>query len=111
MHKVSREIGLALDAAINEFTLKGVLDVPKNFVKWNNDCEILNTISMYDLAKYIIEGYNYPKTKDERLDLFFEWLSDYEVENPLLTRNSQYRKGRNATLNNIRAKMDELSIN
>jgi len=60
-HIVSEKLGLALDAAIEEFTLKGVLDVPKYFDRWCNKCEPLNDISTYELAGYVIEGYEYPK--------------------------------------------------
>lgn len=66
MNVVSREIGVALDKAIEEFTLEGVLDVSKHFDKWVNECKPLNKISTYQLAKYIIEGYEYPKKSEKK---------------------------------------------
>ncbi|MGV6935899.1 hypothetical protein ACWA2B_10330 [Paenibacillus sp. CMM36] len=64
-HTVTRELGLALDAAIEEFTIEGVLDVPKHFDRWSNECIPLNDVSTYQLAKYIIEGYEYPKINED----------------------------------------------
>jgi len=109
-HSVSKELGLALDAAIEEFTLKGVLDVPKQFDKWCNKCEPLNDISTYELAKYVVEGYEYPKTKEESIDLFLEWFKYYNVHVPYLTRNSSYRRGRRETLEEVEKKLIELGI-
>lgn len=109
-HRVSIELGRALDAAIEEFTLEGVLDVPKHFDKWTRDCEPLNKISTYQLAKYIIEGYEYPKTKEEAIDSFTEWLREYNINVPYPTKNSSYRRGRRNTLEEIEDKLRELGI-
>lgn len=100
-----------MDAAIKEFTLHGVLDVvPKNFDKWSNDCEPLNDISTYQLASYIIEGYSYPKSTEESLEIFVNWINNYNTDIPLQTKNSSYRKGRREVLTNIESKLNELGL-
>lgn len=110
MNLVSRDIGLALDAAIEEFTLEGVLDVPKHFDHWSKVCEPLNNLSTYQLAKYIIEGYKYPKTKEECIKVFTNWLDNYNDHNPSPTKNSSYRRGRRQTLEAINNKLAELNL-
>ena len=109
-HTVSRELGMALDAAIEEFTLEGVLDIPKHFDKWSNDCEPLNDLSTYQLAQYVIEGYAYPKTKEELICVFADWLKEYHINIPYPTKNSSYRRGRRHTLEEIEKKLIELKI-
>lgn len=109
-HTVSREIGLALDCAIREFTLEEVLDVPKRFNRWSNECEPLNEISTYQLAQYIIEGYTYPKSKEEKIDSFVNWFQEYNQHVPYPTRNSSYRRGRRNTLEAIENKLVELNL-
>lgn len=74
-HIVSKELGKALDAAVKEFTLEGVLDVPRHFDKWTNECELLNNISAYELAKYIIEGY---ETQSLNFVSFHEAIEAYK---------------------------------
>ncbi|MFS0643785.1 hypothetical protein [Siminovitchia sp. 179-K 8D1 HS] len=108
--KVSRELGLAIDAAIEEFGLEGVLDAPKHFDKWSNDCEYLNNIDTFTLAKYIIEGYEYPKTKEELIDEFISWLADYNLNVQYPTKKSSYRKGRRDTLEEIEKKLVDLKL-
>lgn len=109
-HIVKREIGLALDAAIEEFTIEGVLDVPKQYDKWSNNCEPLNNISTYLLAKYIIEGYEYPKTREELITVFIDWLEDYNYHTPYPTKNSSYRRGRRHLKEDIEKKLIELGL-
>lgn len=109
-HQVSIELGKALDAAIKEFTLEGVLDVPKYFDTWAKECEPLNKVSTYKIAKYIIEGYEYPKTKEEAIDSFVEWLKEYNLNVPYPTKNSSYRRGRRNTLEEIEGKLKQLGI-
>ncbi|MEK4907451.1 hypothetical protein [Niallia sp. FSL M8-0099] len=110
-NKVSIELGLALDAAIKEFTKEGVLDVPKHFDKWVNECEALNDISTYELAKYIIEGYEYPSlTKEQAIDFFVKWMKKYNENIPYPTKNSSYRRGRRGTLEEIERKLIELGL-
>lgn len=109
-HNVSRELGMALDAAIEEFTIEGVLDVPKHFDRWSNHCEPLNSITTYQLAQYVIEGYDYAKTKEELMVAFVDWLKDYHTNIPYPTKNSSYRRGRRHTLEEIEKKLIELNI-
>lgn len=109
-HYLSRELGVAIDSAIEEFTLEGVLDVMKHFDKWSNNCEPLNDISTYQLAEYIIEGYDYPKTKEELVKVFIDWMKDFNSNIPYPTTNSSYRRGRRNALEEIEKKLIELEL-
>lgn len=109
-HSVSKELGIALDFAIEKFTVEGILDASKQFEKWDSKCEPLNHISTYQLARYIIEGYDYPKSVEQSIDLFMEWFKDYNKHVPLPTKNSSYRRGRRQTLEEIEKKLTEYKL-
>lgn len=109
-HNVDRELGLALDCAIKEYTVEGVLDAPKKFYQWSGHCEPLNRVNTFQLAKYIIEGYDYPKSKEETIATFTEWLKNFNIHTPPISSNSSYRKGRKHVLEEIDKKLIELKI-
>ncbi|OME55514.1 hypothetical protein BSK59_13640 [Paenibacillus odorifer] len=109
-HRVTRELGLALDAAIEEFTPEGVLDVLKHFDQWSGECFLLNSINTYQIAKYMFEGYEYPKTKEDSMKEFSKWIVDYNKHNPYPTKNSSYRRGRRHVLEEVVKKLKELKL-
>lgn len=109
-HSVSREIGVALDLAIKEYTLENVLDIKVKFGEFQGQYTILNDLKAFDLAKYLIEGYEYPRTKEETIEVFVDWLKDFQYHVPYPTKNSSYRRGRRETLAEIQKKLVELEL-
>ena len=77
-HMVSMELGLALDFIIEKFSIDGVLDAPRQY---GNLAEPLNDIGKLQIAKYLIEGYEYEITKsiEESIELFVVWLKEYNT--------------------------------
>lgn len=109
-HSVSREIGIALDLAIKEYTLENILDVKLKLGEFQGQYAILNDVKAFDLAKYLIEGYEYSRTKEETIEVFVDWLKDFQLHVPYPTKNSSYRRGRRETLAEVEKKLVEFHL-
>lgn len=110
VHLVSQELGYALEEAVEEHGEEGVLEACKREHDWDGVCTPLNGISLFQMAKYIIEGFEFPKTTEDLVSQFSQWFSSYNENVPLPTQNSSYKRGRRHTLNEIEAKLKELHL-
>lgn len=109
-HKVSREIGVALDLAVKEFSLENAKEVPLRLGDWREEFRPLLALTFGQFAEYVVEGYEYPKTQEEAVTTLIEWLADFENHTPPITKNSSYRKGRRHVLTGVREKMKDLGL-
>lgn len=109
MHRIGMQLGIELDQAVEEFGLENVLDMLQEN-KCNPNYEVLSRVPVFDLAKYLIQGYSYPKTPEQTLHHLVEWVDTYDQHTPPRTKNSSYRKGRREVLIELKTKMAECGI-
>ena len=109
-HLVSQKLGVALDEAIKVYGIEVVLDIKKEGEMWEGVCEPLKEIPTLQFAKYLIEGYDYPKSTEESVMMFVEWFDSYNEHVHFPTKNSSYRRGRRHTLEEVKNKLMECSL-
>lgn len=110
VHNISRDLGYALEEAIKRHGAEGVLEECKREHIWEGVCQPLNDVTLFQLAKYVIEGFDFPKTTEDLISQFAEWFSSYNEHVSLPTSNSSYKRGRRDTLKAIEAKLEQLNL-
>lgn len=88
VYKVTKEMAKALDCLLDSYNkdINQILWVHTLDTPWRNDLKPLNALSVEQLARYLIEGYEAEKDLQEKVDDFIQWaknLPSYDVQSKI----------------------------